>query len=154
MTKALSLAIAAGLLTAICVATAQADTFHFKDVLWPNGVERGMKRKFFDAHVCGTIGNTFKHVTAFKNCMSDRGWVVDNDTPDPQPRYAARAEFGSNVCIGDCGGPGVSADIPSASTMATVPDPMTSNPAMDAYYNQQQDLIQQCENSFIPAQQQ
>ena len=80
------------MLTALSLSEAQADTYHFKDVLRPHGHERSTVTKYADGRFCdASAGHFFSNVTAFESCMRSRDWVVDGYTPDAtQTRVAAR----------------------------------------------------------------
>jgi len=80
------------MLTALSLSEAQADTYHFKDVLRPHGHERSTVTKYADGRFCGaSVGHFFSNVTAIESCMRSRDWVVDGYTPDqPVARVAVR----------------------------------------------------------------
>ena len=83
-------AAATVMLTVLSLSAAQADSYHFKDVLRPNGHARSLSAKLADGRSCGASGSRFSgDVTAFKQCMRAHGWVVDHYTPDPKPRVRA-----------------------------------------------------------------
>jgi hypothetical protein len=78
--------------TALSLSLAQADTYHFKDVLKPHGHERSMSAKLADGRSCGASGTTFTgDVKAFEHCMRAHGWVVDRYIPDAKSRATASA---------------------------------------------------------------
>lgn len=75
------------MLTVLLSSAAQADTYHFKDVLRPHGHARSLSAKFADGRSCGASGSHFSgDVTAFERCMRAHGWVVDHYTPDAKPQ--------------------------------------------------------------------
>lgn len=98
-TTAIQAATTAAILTILSFGAARADTYHFKDTLRPNGVERGMDAKRADGRACGSDeNNKFSNVAAFKSCMRRHGWVADRYIPDPPaPRVAAGARDRSYI---------------------------------------------------------
>ncbi len=67
------------------IATAQADTYTFKDVLKPNGKARSMAAKKADGRKCGAVGDYFptQDTERFTACMRGLGWTVGNIKPAP-----------------------------------------------------------------------
>ena len=83
-------AAATVMLTVLSLSAAQADTYHFTDVLRSHGHERSQSAKLADFRSCGASGSRFSgNMTAFEQCMRARGWMVDRYTPDPKPRVGA-----------------------------------------------------------------
>jgi hypothetical protein len=81
------------MLTVMSLSAAQADNYHFKDVLRPHGHERRQSAKLADARSCGASGSHFSgNMTVFERCMGARGWVVDHYTPDPKPPVGATTD--------------------------------------------------------------
>jgi hypothetical protein len=83
-------AAATVMLTVLSLSAAQADTYHFTDVLRSHGRERSQSAKLADFRSCGASGSRFSgNMTAFEQCMRARGWMVGHYTPDPKPRVGA-----------------------------------------------------------------
>ncbi len=97
--SAIRTAAVTAIVTVLSLGAARADTYVFKDVRRPGGIERGLDAKRADAHRCGADGNgQFSNVAAFKKCMRTHGWVAVRHIPDPpspkrDPRLAPGDDF-------------------------------------------------------------
>lgn len=89
--------IAAATLCAVVAGAsgALADTRTYRDVLRPNGHERGTTQKFKDYRTCGYLRGTRVNDFALVHidrCMRAHGWALDRVVPDQwdrSPQYEA-----------------------------------------------------------------
>ena len=67
----------------VVAGAARAETDVYRDVLRPNGVERGQQQKMADGRACGAAADTsVSNLPKFEKCMRAHGWVFDHSTPD------------------------------------------------------------------------